>query len=238
LPFPGFDITIDEEFPHPHLDKTEAAVRLIAQRKLRAGNYLFKYGEYQFLERLVTHGEIQIRPASFYKDPSLNPGIQDDELSIRFQPSPNHLRMTVFNGQNGKEKGTLRPKDNCIQKKLTTNYYAYCLSTVFDPRLFLLSPTYNACLIIHDPKRYAEDLCSCLETALPKWTAVDLDVHYVDPILSPLFKVDPFRSKHFCYSYQQERRIVCLPPKPTDELFTLPLTIPGLWEYCELVALV
>lgn len=230
------DLTSMKEIPDPDLPRTQSAARTVRGRGLQPGSYLFKFGKAEHLTPLLERGEILVRQASYYNDPALNHAIHDDELLIVLQPNPAHTRFTVFDRVTGEKKGELRPSDNKIKKKLETDYYVYCLSQSFEPRLFLDFDA-DACLIIHKPEAFIECLALAMENALPGWTAAGVGVNYIDPLRTLLRDVDLFRAKHFKFAYQKEFRVVCLPPAQLTGLGPIKLTVPNLGEGCELVKL-
>lgn len=230
------DLTSMKEFPDPDFPRAQNAARTVRRRGLQPGSYLFKFGKAEHLTPLLEHGEILVRQASYYNDPALNHAIHDDELSIVFQPNPANARFTVFDRVTGEKKGELHPRENKIKKNLGTDYYVYCLSQVFEPRLFLDFEA-DACLIIHSPESFIERLALTMESVLPGWAAAGVGVDYIDPLRSFLGNVDLFRAKHFKFAYQKEFRVVCLPPTQLTGLVPIKLTIPSLGEGCELVKL-
>ena len=66
--------------PNPSHEKAIKACKIIEKLCVKSDRYLFKYGEYEWLEEMLKKGTIRISPASRYSDPSLNSAIQDDEL--------------------------------------------------------------------------------------------------------------------------------------------------------------
>lgn len=236
VPFPA-DLTAHPAFPHPSRPKAKAAARTVRDRALEAGVRLFKYGRIDRLRALVEHGEIRIAPASSYNDPSLNHAIRDDELAFVLHPDFGRVTMTVLDRYSRKPKGTVRPIDDKITKRATTNYYVYCLAEVLEPRLFL-DFNADACLIIHEPVIFLDRLCSALQIALPRWRIGVVPVQYVDPLLASIGSVSVFTCKHLRFSYQQETRVVALPPTDHVALDAIsPLVVPGLGEACEVLEL-
>ena len=120
------------------------------------GMYFVKYGQAAHLRAALKTGRVQIRPASSYNDSLLTPALRDNELTIGFQIVPSELKMEVFDGKTGKPKGSLAPPvDNIINKRLKTDYYVYCVSEFYNPRLFI-DFGYDACPIIHHLRGFFE----------------------------------------------------------------------------------
>lgn len=80
------------------------------------------------MQRMHECGEIQISPASFYKDPSLNPARQDDELAIPLRmPSEG---VSILISEPGTD-GFQELKDvvgDLVHTKRTKDYYVYCMA--------------------------------------------------------------------------------------------------------------
>lgn len=98
------DLTSMKGFPDPDLPKAQSAAKTVRRRSLQPGSYLFKFGKAEYLIPLLKNGEILIRQASYYSDPTLNHAIHDDELSIVFQPNPANTRFTIFDQVTGEKK--------------------------------------------------------------------------------------------------------------------------------------
>jgi len=235
-PFP-FGLPGHPAFPHPSNPKAKAAVRTVRERALAAGVRLFKYGRTEHLRALVDRGEVRIAPASSYSDPSLNHAMRDEELAFEIHPDFSRMTMTVYDGQTGEPKGTVRPIDDRITKRSTTNFYVYCLSEVLEPRLFVDFDA-DACLIIHNSAQFIDRLGSALEQRLPDWLIGAMPVEYVDPLLATLGSVSVLSCKHFSFAYQHESRIVAYPPTDRSYLEVIhPLVVPGLGDSCEILEL-
>lgn len=180
--------------------------------------------------------QIRISPASSYNDPSLNPAIRDEELELVITPTPRRLKMKAYDGKTGQCKGGFSPDYFVYTTRSATNYYVYCLSLSFAPRLFLDFDA-NACLIIGNPKEFVESVLSAVENKMKGWFGVGMDISYIDPVNYPIKDVDVFASKHFRYAYQREYRFIWLPPSPIQVLEHFVIEVPNIEKYCYLLDL-
>ena len=130
---------------------------------------------------------------------------------------------------------SIRPIGDTISVGINSNYFVYCLSTALAPRLFL-DFGYDACIVVSNWRAFAEKLFSNVEVLLPKgWTGYFLAMQYIDPVNSRMVGVDVFRTKHFRYAYQKEKRFVWLPPEPRADLEPFFVELGSLRDCCELV---
>jgi len=119
----------------------------------------------------------------------------------------------------------------------TDDYYAYCTAGVFSHRLYQDFEA-DACLIIHEPRRFVADLAKAAGSVLPGYTFGTSGVRYVDPLVAPPTAVPVQVIKHFRFAYQREFRCVLQAPAGSSRtLHAVFVTIPQLFEYVELVAL-
>ena len=89
-------------FTYPEPPKSAGAIK---GKNLVKGNYLIKYGKLKYLKEILDEGVIRIAPASFYKDPSLNYAIQDNELILETYGLPQEVKITVIDQKTGEKKG-------------------------------------------------------------------------------------------------------------------------------------
>lgn len=223
--------------PSPMSTLAEKAARAVKQKRLEPGSYLVKYGPERFLREVLECGTIQICPADFYNDSSLNPAINDNELEISVEVLPSEITMTVIDKATQQPKGTVQPISNVvITSQSATNYYVYCLSTALEPRLFLDFDA-DACLVITKPKLFIEKLFRAFDEVFSGWDGFATPIIYVDPLRPGTREPDLFRSKHFRYVYQKEFRVIWLPPQAAKKLDRIYLQCSDLAECCELIQL-
>jgi len=235
-PYPaGFDSGFikDLKIPDPSSPLASKACAEVKRLQIVPRKYVFKYGKFRWLEQTYNEGMIRISPAAFYNDPSLNPAIHDEELELFIQPHPSEFKLEVIDSKTGKSKGFISPIDNKITKKSDTNYYVYCMSSVWTPRLFLDFDA-DACLVIKEPNIFFEKVITAFEKQNPRWAGMPMKVTYLDPLNSTLAQIDIFSCKHFRFSYQKEIRLIWLPPETVKELDHQYLELGNLRDWCDL----
>lgn len=224
----------DLKIPDPRSPLASKACAEVKRLQIVPDKYVFKYGKFKWLEQIYNEGVIRISPAAFYNDPSLNPAIQDEELELFIQPHPSEIKLEVIDPKTGKSKGFISPIGDKITKKSETNYYVYCMSSVWTPRLFLDFDA-ETCLIIKKPNIFFEKTLTAFEKQNLGWVGTAKKVTYLDPLNSTLKQIDIFSYKHFRFSYQKEIRLIWLPPKSVKELDHQYLELGSLRDCCELV---
>ena len=204
-------------FPDPRSPAAQKAGRLVANRSPVPGTYLVRYGKREHLQEALHKGRIRIAPASSYNDPSLNAAIKDDELTLWVQPPPEVLTIDVQGHETGMAKGRIRPIDNRLVARASTDYYVLCLSSSLAARLFVDFRA-DACLLITGIEFFSDALLAAFAQVHPGWAGGVESVRYYDPIKSPFTKLEMYVSKHFRYWHQREIRVLWLPPKPRYDL--------------------
>ena len=144
------------------------------------------------------------------------------------------MNIKAHHGKTNEYKGDIQPRDFVYTVRSKTNYYVYCLSLSFTPRLFLDFDA-DACLIIRKPNDFQKMLLSIFESKMQGWTGTGERVVYIDPLNCPLAHIDVFSSKHFRYAYQREYRLIWLPSDPKQALDHVLLELPDIKKYCYLV---
>ncbi len=72
---------------HSHRPPSTPSAVTAYQNRCRSNlGKLFKFGNSDHLKEMLDRGHIKLRPASYYKDPSLNNAIGDDELHFTAEP--------------------------------------------------------------------------------------------------------------------------------------------------------
>lgn len=198
------------------------------------GKYLIKYGKLKYLEPFFETGVTRIAPATIYADPSLNPSIRDDELSISgFAKPPFSSPSEISNNPNNPSfgSGTLK-----FTYEASSNFYVYCLAGIYDQRL--LSDFEADCfLVIKDPVRFCQDLLDAEMLQLGDVKGKSGPVKYFDPFNVDPSDLNPYTAKDFRYSFQAEYRLFWIPSVPTWELEPVNVQMPRIKDYCELVRL-
>lgn len=220
--------------PDPRSVLAPKAANAVKTTSLPSGEYLFKYSKSIYLKQAINEKKIRISPASSYDDPSLNLAIRDKELELSINPSPSELKMKAYDGKTGEYKGDISPSNFVHTTRSKTNYYVYCLSLSFSPRLFLDFDA-DACLIIRKPSEFQEKILSAFEAKVQNWSGVGQKVCYIDPLNCPIGDIDVFSSKDFRYAYQREYRFIWLPSTPVQGLDHVFIEMPDIEKYCYLV---
>lgn len=236
-PYPsGFTTSFmkNVRIPDPRSTLASKAANAVKTTSLPPRDYLFKYGKSKYLKQILNEKQIRISPASSYDDPSLNSAIRDKELELSICPSPSELKMKAYDGKTGEYKGDINPQNFVYTTRSKTNYYIYCLSLSFAPRLFLDFDA-DACLVIRKPSEFEEMMLSTFETKVQNWSGIGQKVVYIDTLNYSMADIDIFSSKEFRYAYQREYRFIWLPPAPVQNLNCIFIEVPNIEEYCYLV---
>ena len=220
--------------PDPRSSLAPKAAKAVKNTSLPDGDYLFKYGKSQNLKQALYEKQIRISPASSYDDPSLNLAIRDKELEFSVFPSPSEVKMKAYDGKTGEYKGDIRPENIVITTQSKTNYYVYCLSLSFAPRLFLDFDA-DACLVIRKPIEFQEIILFAFENKFRDWSGVGQKITYIDPLNCSIKDIDVFFSKDFRFAYQQEYRFIWLPPTAMQSIDHVFIEVPNIQEYCYIV---
>jgi len=234
-PYPaGFADGFMQDLQIPYGPLAKRATEAVIARGTVLGNYLVKYGKAKYLKAAFESGSLRVAPASSYSDPSLHPAIHDKEMEFTIQP-PGEFHIKVFDPENGRVKGKLQPIGNKITISIQSDYYVYCLSSLFAPRLFLDFNQADACLLITKPQDFLERIINEFERVAPGCVTHDEPVHYFDPLSTLYDEVDIYFCKHFRYAYQKEYRIVWLPIEHRNKLEFFNLTLGSLEDVSELI---
>lgn len=206
----------------------EAAVRLKPASGLPE-LYVVKYGRREFLESALHTGRIRLAPASLYKDASLNPSVRDDELTAEIWYDP----TVPFNEL---PPGTmiLPPGRVPYRRELHTNYYVYCLADHLSTRL-LFDFEADCCMVIREPEAFVGRMEAAAKRALAHWSLRVGRVEYFDPLQVNPAEIDVLTWKHFRYAYQNEVRLIWLPPTAHASLSPVFLELGKLDDIAELV---
>ncbi len=232
---PHGNLLSPETIPKATWPETPDAAIVLRGKKYKEGYHLFKYGNKLHLKGMHENGAIRIAPASSYKDSSLNSAINDDEKVLSVFDHPDKVKISHVDKITGK-KTIIKPKGNVKRTlELPTNYYVYSMAYVYDYRLFD-DFEYNACIVIHDTKKFLLLLDKAFKQSIGNWVFVTNPVHYIDPLNPPNEKdIDLFFCKHFKYSYQKEIRAVWLPESYIEELEPVYLDIGCMGSYADYI---
>lgn len=211
----------------------ENAIKAWDNRKLSESPYLVKFGKKEHLYQMKNNGKIRINPASYYKDSSLNKAVQDDELSqTTMFPKGTKLKRQNLNGVYEEIKGI---QNLSMTNKYSTDFYVYCMSSIYQHRLF---DDFNAdaCLLIYNEKMFRDKLLKTSKEYFTEWQIKSGNVKYYDPFF-PKPPLGISFNKHFRYWYQSEYRIAFKSKNPVDKLECIDLEIGSLNDCTELILL-
>lgn len=217
----------------PEYPKVKKAIRAWGDRSLPTSPYFVKYGKLADLKKLRDEGQIRIRPASDYSDPSLNLAICDEELeTVAGLPVGTRLKMQ---GDNGEYQEIPIVGRIFSRKKSKTDFYIYCTAAKYDHRLFDDFES-DACLLVHEPKGFVRKIVEACKENYSDWLFAEKMVCYYDPLRLNRIE-DISLSKHFRFWYQREYRIVLKPKDPIKRLEPIKLSLGKVSDLCELIML-
>lgn len=233
----GFEqFTEDLRIPRPDSAIVTWAIHDAARRDLTPGTFMAKYGCYEQLCGALRRGRLRIAPASSYLDNAHNSAVRDDELSFTFylhDPSPKDFEpYAKFAPGPIKERfqGSIE-----ITETTREDYYVFCLSAAYEPRLFADFEA-NACLLIQKPKVFLDRLMQITTDALGARGWSFQQVTYVDPMTETGAGTPIAFRKNFRYCYQREWRAAWQPSSLEPPLQAHFVEIGPLDDIAELIA--
>jgi hypothetical protein len=227
----------DAHIPRPTYPTPPAAVKALEGiSRPPEGTYLVKYGKREHISELYKRGSLRITPASFYRDPSLNDAIQDDELTLSSQGLQSETQITFVDKAG--QKHTTSPIGNITRRvRSIVDYYVYCMSTSIDYRLFH-DFGYDACVIVRNHAAFEDRLSKAVAARLPNWIGSGGAVNYLDPFTRTQKDLEVFHGKHHKYWYQREYRCVWTPREvPETPLKPFFLELGSMHDIGQLVVL-
>lgn len=226
----------DLQFPKHDLPGIEKAIESFKNLKLSDGTFLVKYSKNDFLMETLKEGKICVNPASLFSDPSLNRAVRDFELELKVFNKRKSKKETLIKNKLDLESPISSVGSDGYTIKSNTDYYVYCLSSYWAPRLFGDFEA-NSCLIIKKPEVFIKRLVKSLATKFPAWQCFGTGVRYIDPLNCSKDGVDIFSTKQFKFAYQKEYRVICYPTDPVQKLEQFFIYIGNLEDICELISL-
>jgi len=195
------------------------------------GDSLVKYGKRLFLNEVIAAGRIRIMPASLYNDPSLNAAVRDDELAAEI--SFDSTFLGIFGGRETFRKQHEHDARQIYRRRVDTNYYVYCMSTLTSNRL-LVDFEADALIVVREPQTFLERLDSAVQRQIPSWQSRVGHVNYYDPLQVTPEEVDPVMGKNFRYAYQHEFRIAWFPPSTITSLEPIDVELGPLGDIADI----
>lgn len=234
-PYPG-PITIAKygdamEHAFDPIPDMELALKEINARE---NNYLLKFGDPFWLKQSIESGKFRIASAAFYDSQEHNHARRDTELKRFCCPNPKHPEYNKFERcLNGTD---ISEKEHWKSVNFNTDYLLFCLSNNYSSRLFGDFHS-TACLVITNPKLFMKNLITAIAPKVINWQFKVDDVKYYDPIRIDPRKIIVPKFKPFKHAYQNETRIVFIPPQPTSLLEPIEVEIGPMQDYAMLVDL-
>ncbi len=232
----GFEqFTEGLRIPRPDSAVVTWAVHDAEKRGLVPGTFIAKYGRNEHLNSAFRSGRLRIAPASNYLGNAHNPAVRDDELSFTFYvhdpTSEDFEPYAEFASEPMKEhfRGSIE-----ITETTREDYYVFCLSAAYEPRLFADFEA-DACLLIREPKVFLSRLMQTTKDALGARGWSFQPVTYVDPMTEKGSGTPIVFRKNFRYSYQQEWRAAWLPSRPALQLDAQFVEIGALDDIADLI---
>jgi hypothetical protein len=159
---------------------------------------------------MLAKGRFRISPAVSYSDPSLNTALRDDELVTQvYAPKGTRLSVKIEDAYH-ELSGIVGPiafNNRC------ENFYVFCASGKFDPRLFDDFEA-DACLLVRDIQQFGLRLIHGFGAAAHMTDVAAGSVHYFDPLHPGEMKHLVEMTKNFHYEYQNEWRIAWTGERP------------------------
>jgi hypothetical protein len=205
-------------------------LRILRGKSLPSTSYLARVGQRAHLIDSFERGRFRIAPAASYSDPSLNPAIQDDELSVTVRRSGDEAVIRPFNPTTGEEGDPLPVLGEIsYSRRLEENFFVLCMTGAYDSR-HLDDFGGDAVLLIHNVNRFITRLEKSVRRVRPDLQLAGGRVHYYDPYRVRPDDLIPQMSKHFRYAYQKEFRLVWERPGLTlhEEPFFIEMGTSGI----------
>jgi hypothetical protein len=205
-----------------------------------------KFGQAEWINALVTSGEIRLSPASYYNSPGLGGARYDDELRIRTEITPYDHDLGLIPPVLNDRFPTRRWAT--IRYSKPSDHYIYCVTCEFNFRYFIdfrtVEAPANCCAIISDQGEFENRIIAAVQMALPTWNLSFECAKYVDPFtVISLLAQDPrvlFPIKELRFMYQREFRLVAIPPQsswPIPKLDFLHICMGPLHDIAKVVTL-
>ena len=187
--------------------------------------FLVKFGSRKHMRKLYEKGEIKIRQASWYNDPSLNPAMRDDETSIKRRMSSEGASIWIKGPGTDEFQEIKGLTGDMVRTHRTADYYVYCMGMSQDHELFGDFEA-TSCVVISDPSAFAERLADAVKHQLPGWRFRSGCVKYIESYpASPrdfmMPDIDLCFTKVDSYSHQKEYRFAWVQPDDQERVDTL-----------------
>ncbi len=205
----------------------------------RMGNCFSRVGDERWMRELFDHGNILLRPATYYKGHYDDIARQDDEMRIE-------TLITPYDFDLGRVPYLKKPRGwYKTSERKPSDHYIYCLSTSLKPSYFVdfcgTKPRAEAAVVIHSIESFVSRLMRAVSRRFFEWQVQFSPVRYVDffcCVHNPVHcKANPYFAKNARFLYQGEYRMALIPPMAVSHLPDLPLSIGPIHDIAELLVL-
>lgn len=196
---------------------------------------LARFGERAHLELSHSQGVFRLSPASAYSDTHLGSARFDTELVAVEEMDIKRAKISVVDPDTGEET-PLTALRATQRSRAETDALLLCFSGRVSPRHFQDFAA-QACLVIHDLKEFMVRVRAATTRELPGWSIWSGDIQYYDPFSRKASFSVPLYCKTIGYAYQQEYRLMWIPPVACEQVDVRMLSIRSIEDISELVTL-
>lgn len=201
--------------PRPTNPHTPLGYKLLDEFGPPKPPFLVRYMSQQHAGDLRKYGKVRLSPASSFKEYTALSAVGDNEIERSFSLPRHTVKLTLI--EDGSPIRLL--SDLKVAPQLATDYYLYCLSTIYSPRL-LEDFGADCAVFIRDIQEFCGRLEKAFSDRFPNWVHGRDLVKYIDPVVGRSLKeeIDICFTKQLAYEYQREFRLVWLPDTLIDQL--------------------
>lgn len=194
--------------------------------------FLMKFGDPQWLQPSLEHGRFRVASASYYDSVAHNHARRDSERHRYFRLNPRNKQFAKFQHSWSPDTGQLG--DSWGRISSPTDYFLLSMSGSYSSRLFGDFAS-ESCLVIHEPKKFIDRAVHAIARKMQGWRVKVAVVTYYDPVRVDPNTIDVFTFKPFRHTYQNEIRIVCVPPTQVDCLSPIEIELGSLADCATIV---
>lgn len=178
---------------------------------------LARLGKAEHICDMLECGRFRLSPASSFTDPSLNRARQANELAVERHLDPSQFKIELVESARA-SAGPLDPLRATVTQESPTDFLVLCTSRRVSARSFFDFDDADACLIIRDRAEFLRRLNTAVHAKFAGWRFAADDIWYFDPFSRHAHRASIPFYKPVRYEYQQEHRVVVVPPQPVAQL--------------------